>query len=381
MLFVRVLAAAVKPAIAGGVVAGAAFGGYTAYDHWHGGDVTAFRQVQQADNQHLLITEFAESRDSIVAVNPDDTSDRSTIATVDHAPGWGIFALLAPDGGAIAYTALPPDTERPSPDSDAQAAIIDTDGDTTLLATDADLLITPVWAPDGDAIVVRTSEPQQDDNGSFELVLLGRDGSRETVTSWDSAAPFPIAFSPDGGTLYFATIGATGTDLYRIARDGTDEMKIAHLTDEVARDWKLSPDGASLAYTVAEAGPQPSIRTVSLDLASGAASVATDDRGRAELNPVFGAEGELTMAAVAPDGQAETLSVDESGGQRALSSAADAVDLPLAWSPDGATLAVRAMEGSTQIDAGAGHIEVLRADGGRERISDDVDALIVGWMP
>ena len=69
----------------------------------------------------------------------------------------------------------------------------------------------------------------------------------------------PIAFAPDGSAFYFATLNATGTDLYRVAPDGSAESLIAHLSDEVARDWKLSPDGTRIAYSAAESGPSQAI--------------------------------------------------------------------------------------------------------------------------
>ena len=55
------------------------------------------------------------------------------------------------------------------------------------------------------------------------------------------------------------------------------------------------------------------------------------------------------------------------------------MDLPLGWSPDGGTLAVRSVEGETPFDAGASHVELI-TDGGRERVSESSDVTIVGWM-
>ena len=126
---------------------------------------------------------------------------------------------------AIAYTALPSDTTKPGPDAPAKAAIVDVNGDVTPLADDVDLLIAPVWSPDSASIVVRKNTPAPDAAGSFELLLLGRDGSRATLTTWTTASVFPIAFAPDGAKLYFAALNNAGTDLYSIAPDGAAETK------------------------------------------------------------------------------------------------------------------------------------------------------------
>ena len=378
MLIVRVLAAAIKPALVGGAITASAAGGFAAWQYTRD-DVTAFQRVQSA-GQRLLVSEFGEGVDTIVAIDPADPQrGRTQVARIDHAPGYGIFAALSPDGDAIAYTALPADTPRPAPDAPATAAIVEDDGDVVTLATDIDLLIPPVWSPDGASIVVRKNTPAENSAGRFELILLGRDGSRSTITSWSSAAVFPIAFSPDGAALYFATLDETGVDLYSVAPDGAAETKIAHLSDDIARDWKLSPDGAMLAYSVALSGAQPRVVTMTLDLATGIAAEAVAESSGAEFNPAWTPDGELTIASLDAQG-GSAVSVDANGATEQITSSDGAIDLPLGWSPDGATLAVRTIESAPANEDAGSHIELVTQDGGRERISDRADVLIVGWM-
>lgn len=380
MLIVRVFTAAAKPALAGSALIAAVAGGYFAVNNVRGGSVSAFQQVQ-GHGQQLVISEFGERADSIVAVNPADVSSRKTIATIEHAGGFGVFPSLSPDGKAIAYTALPSDTAKPSPDTPAHAAVVDVDGHVTLLADDVDLLVTPVWSPDSESLVVRKNTPSADSAGTFELLLLGRDGSRATITTWSTASVFPIAFAPDGSKLYFATLNASGTDLYSIAPDGSDETRVAHLSDQIARDWTLSPDGSTLAYSAAESGAQPRMITMTLDLATGAATQALAAAGQhLEFNPRWDGDGRLTVAAVRPQGGSDALSVDSAGTTDSVAGSDDAIDLPLGWSPRGDRLAVRAVQGATPFDAGASHVELVGRDGARERVSDSADVLIVGWL-
>lgn len=378
MLIVRVLAAAIKPALVGGAITASAAGGFAAWQYTRD-DVTAFQRVQSA-GQRLLVSEFGEGADTIVAIDPADPRiGRTEVARISHAPGYGIFAALSPDGDAIAYTALPADTPRPAPDAPATAAIVEDDGDVVTLATDIDLLIPPVWSPDGASIVVRKNTPAENSAGRFELILLGRDGSRSTVTSWSSAAVFPIAFSPDGAALYFATLDETGVDLYSVAPDGAAETKIAHLSDDIARDWKLSPDGSMLAYSVALSGAQPRVVTMTLDLATGIAAEAVAGSTGAEFNPAWTPDGELTIASLDALG-GSAVSVDANGATEQITGSDGAIDLPLGWSPDGATLAVRTIESAPANEDPESHIELVTQDGGRERISESADVLIVGWM-
>ncbi|HEY8173257.1 MAG TPA: hypothetical protein VIH21_09210 [Dehalococcoidia bacterium] len=380
MLIVRVLAIVAKPALAGGIVLAAAGGGAYAIDRARNDDPTPF-ETAQSRGQQLVVSEFGQHTDTIAAIDPEDPGARIEIATIDHADSYGIFATLAPDSDAVAYTALPPDTAHPSPDAPAHAAIVDASGDVKLLADDVDLLVPPLWAPDGSAIVVRKSVFRDDGTASYELLFLGRDGSRSTITQWSSAAVFPIAFAPDGSRLYFATLNAGGSDIYSVATDGADETRIAHLTDGIARDWRLSPDGTAIAYSVADPTAE-GVRTMLLDVAAGAVTdaSASPDADRVEFNPAWRADGRLTVASIKPDGGGDAVALDASGDAETLTHNASTIDLPLGWSPDGATLAVRSVDGARPHDAGESHLEIVRDDGSRERVSDNPDVLVVGWM-
>jgi hypothetical protein len=386
MVLVRVLAALSKPAVVAGAIAATAAGGWFAVDSLQPHGHVSPLQAIQGKGQRLLISEFGNSTDTIVAVNPADVSDRRDIVTIDHAYGYGVFAVLSPDGKAVAYTGLPPDTTKPGPDAPATAAVVDVDGDVVPLADDVDLLIPPVWSPDSASIVVRKNTPGDGGAGSFELLLLSRDGSRSTITTWSTAAVFPIAFSPDGSELYFAALNNSGTDLYRVAPDGSDETKVAHLSDEIARDWRLSPDGSRIAYSVAESGASPRVVAKIISIDTGAISdalplavEAAPGTVRGQFNPTWNRNGELTIASLKPNGGGDTMSLDATGSASELTTNDDSFDLPLDWSPDGGTLAVRHIEGSAPADASASHVELVHGSQ-RENVSDVADVLIVGWV-
>ncbi len=398
MMFLRAFAAAAKPALFTVALAATAAGGWYAYDNVTGDPPTTFERVQSA-GQRLLVNEFGIDADTVVAVDPADvTGARDVVATIDHAPEYGAFASLSPDGEAIAYTALPVDAADPGPASPAITGIVEADGDAVVLASDVDLLVAPLWSPDSASIVVRKNTPCEDAGlscdeypaGAFELLLLGRDGSRSTVTSWRSASVFPVGFSPDGTTLYFATLSTLGTDLYRVGADGAEEALIAHLSDEVARDWRISPDGTAVAFSAAESGATPSIVARTVVLATGqivdvlmpdmqAAGPSSTGLARGEFSPAWAPDGALTVAAMNLDGGATAVST--SGGEATAEiRATDRIDLPLGWSPDGESLAVRSVEGETPYEAGASRLELVR-DGVREQVSDSSDVTIVGWLP
>ncbi|MGH7187433.1 MAG: hypothetical protein ACREIB_14290, partial [Pseudomonadota bacterium] len=79
MLIVRVLAAAAKPALVAAAIGAGATGAYTVAggDLPGRGQTSAFQQIQD-DGQRLIVSEFGARQDTIVALDPDDPSARTT---------------------------------------------------------------------------------------------------------------------------------------------------------------------------------------------------------------------------------------------------------------------------------------------------------------
>ena len=141
---------------------------------------------------------------------------------------------------------------------------------------------------------------------------------------------------------------------------------------------------------MAESGPVPSIVARTLILATGAIADAlpasalasgppSTGVARGEFSPAWAPGGGLTIAALNLDGGATAVSTADGDATAELRSV-DTIDLPLGWSPDGETLAVRSVEGETPYEAGASRVELVR-NGVRQRISDMSDVTIVGWLP
>ena len=198
---------------------------------------------------------------------------------------------------------------------------------------------------------------------------------------------------PTASKLYFATLNNDGTDLYSVAPDGTDETQIAHLSDEIARDWKLSPDGAQLAYSVADSGSAPAMIAQTLDLATAAISDAiapsslqagppSTGIARGEFNPAWRGDGALTVAASNSMAAADAMSIDADGAIAAqVTHNSDGIDLPLGWSPDGDDARRRARRRQDAVRGRARATSSWCAAAPRERVSDSADVLIVGWLP
>jgi Tol biopolymer transport system component len=395
LTLLRVLVGAAKPLAVGAVIIGGSLG------LWRfalGGLAESERQVPepsielQAEAPLVVYSEFGAREDTIWAADSADPERRSALATVEHAEGYGIFASLSPDGLRIAYTALPPTESYPSADAPAELWVIEADGaNGRLLATGVDLLIAPVWSPDGASLLVRRSASVEDAAGSFELLRVDVAGQVVKLVGSTSGL-FPIGFSPDGEMIYYAQLSAEGTDLGRVPADGATGELIAHLSDDIARDWHLSPDGTRLAYLAAREGTAGFSAHV-LDLGGGAVAAAPTDAFSAlnargaqapdEFNPIWHPDGQnLTVGRIEKGIAAPAVSLSSADGSlQAMAGPQRGFDVPLSWSPDGGYLAVRAFTGSSASDPGSSQVVVVAAGAGRLELSSLSDVEVIGWLP
>jgi hypothetical protein len=362
LLFVRF--AALVAVVALGLAAGYLFGMPGRDDN-----ASAERPALPDANAPLIVyTEFASSADALWVADPDDPGDRTQLALVPHAANYGIVASLSPDATRVAYTVLPPSVSDPAPDAPAQLWVLDlASGDASLVADGIDLLVAPVWSPSGDAVVVRQSTWAEGAGGQFELLRVGLDGTSSTLVS-STDGLFPIDFTPDGSAVYYASIGAGGTDLLRT---GASEP-VAHLSDGFARDWKLSPDGSQLAYLV-EGPPGIAFEAKVLDLGSGAAGQAIAGVPIEAFSPAWTPDGTLTIGRLAGSAQIE------GGAASSLPKPDAGFDAPLSWSPDGAHFALRAFEGASVASPGPSSV-VIANGSARHVLADTADITVLGWL-
>lgn len=333
----------------------------------------------------IVFSEFGPNTDTIWAASADNPSHRTAIAVVEHAPEYGIFPSLSPDGRRIAYTVLPPGGAADI-DAPAELWVINADGsDRRLLAADADLPVTPVWSPDSGSLVIRRSAPAHNAAGSFRLLRIGLFGG-ETLLAQADAALFPVGFSADGAVFYFVRLSPNGTDLGSVASGGGAATAVAHLSDGFARDWRLSPDGTRLAYLAPTSdGVTSFYGAVVLDLAGGASMMKAAAIGsKGNFSPVWHPSGQkLTVGRVGEAGRpagALQIAVAAAGGAQALAAPARGFDVPLAWSPDGGYLAVRSFEGGSPASPGRSWVMLTDGSGERQKLSSVSDVEIAGWI-
>ncbi len=350
----------------------------------------------------LVFAAFGETADLIYVAPATNPEERTIIDTVQHAEGWGINPG-AMSGNLIAFNVIPTGTpaQRGAP---SELWLLDAKtGAKTRLARDADLLVKPQFVSGGKAILYRrsvggasggaapstpgTSGPSGPGGISSDVQAIVRvdiETQARTVLHEEPTAFGILPVGIDGsGALLFARLSNNGTDVF--SKRGNSAPALAfHASDEIARDWQLSPDGKSLAFLA----PQPRAERV-----VNRAQVVSIEAGRAVTLPDADANGEQYGPTWTPDG------ADLAVGQEALNTGHAAVtllrpgtqpstlagpskgfDVPVAWSADRTYLAARTFDGQNSTNAGRETAVVIARSGERYAVSAPGEVILVGWL-
>jgi hypothetical protein len=323
----------------------------------------------------LVFAEFGLNADEIYLAPANDPEQRTPLQTIPHAEGWGINPAPQLVAGRTAYTVLPPDAS-PNRDSPAELWLLDVvTRSATRLSRDADLLAAPVLSADGTTLAYRRTE----DGGVQAIVRVDLETRARRVlhAEQSSFGVFPVGFDEDGAVL-FARLSADGTDLMRVT-DGDRAELLFHASDEIARDWRLSPDGASLAYLAPELTAERVVhRARVVDLAG--TEVLTLPADLAEHFAVAWRHDGALAVGREPLGAASAAPlVLNDARTMALRAATTGFDVPLAWSLGGGYLAVRHFDGEGSQNPGTETLVVLGGDGSRVTVSARTELIFLGW--
>lgn len=326
----------------------------------------------------LVFAEFGQLADRIYSADADDPARRTLVATVEHAEGWGINPAPAMAGALVAFLALPPGS--PGRGAGAELWLLDLeDGERTRLARDADLFAAPVFAADGSYLAYRAFGV----DGEQRIVRydLERRTRRIVHRYAGEFGVIPVAATDSGATL-FVELSTGGTDLFSVDGDGNVDW-LLHASDEVARDWQLSPDGSRISYLAPErAGERVLQRLHVVSLNGGSGDSTPVAAGSQQFAPVWDTTGgALTFGREPyPDATASaaTLSLAD-GNVTALAAPEQGFDAPLGWSPDGRYLAARSFDGRSAFEPGAESMVVISVDGQRYVVTAASELIFIGW--
>ncbi len=279
------------------------------------------------------------------------------IARVPHLPGFASTGAVSPDGKQIALVSV----DGGSP-SHPVASLNVVDLETGLVRSVARNIVpgqVPVWSRDSSSIVVSRMPAGNEARGPIHLVEVSTGGEHlETLLAAVDGVLgiFPVGYTSNA-RIVSIVVDARGS----VLRIGDFEWGL--ISDGITRDWKLSPDGAELAFieTVTSGGVQYRARAIRLADGPGVSAQALS----AEVSALGTAWNPATKAAtfgVEPAAAKEYGSV----GAQSLSSATSSdsgFDVPLGYSADGENLAVTRWSGQSFQAPGQPVLQIVSAAG------------------
>jgi len=365
------------PLVAGAAVLGLAISGFLLVRAL-GGDEPATVATTTSEPR-LVFAEFGENADLLYLAPPNRPQERTLLETIEHAPGWGINPASGAAGPLVAYTVLAPGVV-PERDTPAELWVIDlATRERTRIARDADLLVAPVFADNGAVLVYRRSAGSQQ-----ELVRVVIEDSTRSVVHAEQTTfgIFPIGYASDGNLL-FARLSTAGTDVLGV-RDGAAPTLRFHASDQIARDWRLAPDGSAVSYLAPEARGERIVHRAYV-IGLGDEERALPDTGSPtgeQYGPTWTPDSRaLTVGQEAETETAAPATVLSLAGDDpiALAPPEQGFDVPALWSPDGQYLAARTFSGVNSMDAGAESAVVIGADGNRYPVTAATEVILIGW--
>ena len=294
----------------------------------------------------LLVSEFGDEQSTLWLVEADAPERRTLFGHVLHAPGWELVGAVAPDGERIAYLHLPPG--RRDPQSEAVLTVADADG-SRALADGLDLRGGLAWSADGSAVYARRTLDRGGELPRFILLEIDVvSGQARTLLSRDDVFGLYPVGRPLSGPVYAVVIGSGGSDLVVVGGDGSGGQRLAA---GITRDWTLSPDGSRLAFSE-QHGVELEVRVASLvdEAPFAATQVLLSEAGipnpLGTASPAWHPDGSLSIGTFGATSGSPTLRVQGNGASAFVEAErAQGFALPVAWSPAGTHLALRAFSG------------------------------------
>jgi hypothetical protein len=325
----------------------------------------------------LVFAAFGQTSDIMYVAPATKPDERTVIDTIPHAEGWGINP--GPMwGDLVAFNAIPTGTPGPR-GAPAELWLLNArTREKVRLARDADLLVKPQFIEGGRAVLYRRSE---DDVQA--IVRVEVETQSRTVIHQERTAFGIIPVGADSsGALLFARLSNTGTDVFRKADGGAPTLAF-HASDELARDWQVSPDRKAIAYLAQQSrGERVVYRAQAVSLEGRALGLPDADAHGEQYGPVWTPDGaDLAVGQEPTSTTAAPVALLRAGATpTALVAPRQGFDVPFAWSENGNYLAARTFDGKNSMDAGRETAVVIARSGERYPVSAPGEVILVGWL-
>ena len=296
---------------------------------------------------------------TLTLLEPD--GGRHEVTTLAPGAGTPAFPAWSPDGESIAFVARSFVLSDPEADWGDDVYVVSRDGGQPRLVrkhtAKGEQVFGLAWRPEGEHLLLGRIDIELRNGipaaiaGAAVVELDVASGGERTIVE----GAYDPSLSSDGARLAYLALGELPTETTVVVAngDGSDPIALVESTDyEVLRFPRISPDGASVAFTAAER------LTASRD------GGGLDGRGRAEgwiaaiLGPLFPRRAEahgIPMDIWLAD--VETAEVQQVTGI--------GEDDPYpAWSPDGETVVFMATNGLYEVALNEGEDGLVRTGNG-----------------
>ncbi|HZO25307.1 MAG TPA: hypothetical protein VFH48_04860 [Chloroflexota bacterium] len=351
---------------------------------WLGGRRAAF--AAQGPGGLIVLPRGRE----IGLVRPDGTEHRTI---VNLGPGEFIADVaLSPDGSKVAFGLFTARTGDGAGGSDIVIAPVENDAERTVIVPrdrPGMLLAGPQWSPDGTALVFEAVGLTATGQAGVSAEWVAIDGSgRRTVAQ---SARYP-SFAPDGKRIVYTRALPTGDALWEQPLDGSAGREIVPDSQFLVLVYpRYSPDGTRIAFAgvgdtlptyPVPPGPPGAPGTQPSPAAPGAPRPPSSpdgplgpggaiDQGSPKLLPgVSGSDATYPRSVAAHGFPAEPYVVSPSGGDARRLAELPIDDAAVAWSPDGAWIAVSGASGVFLVNV---------ADGETRRITENGSFGAIDW--
>jgi Tol biopolymer transport system component len=336
----------------------------------------ATSDVAAAQSNRVAYMQFGIDADTLRLADPSDPSTADTLLTIPHAAEYGILPRMSPDHTRFAYTALPAGVPSPGPDSPAELWVATMTNDApSRLADGLDLLVPPMWTPDGSSLVYRRST-----NGNQTLAMMDSNGGEERIVAYsETEALFPVGFVSDSGELLYVGLNdSDGSHLYRVELATGVATQIGTLSPGLTREWSLSPDGTRLAYLdIAFSETQIASQAYAMEVATGTTTPITSN-DEVAFGPIWSDAGQLAIGTFNEATQDAALLIVDGDSRSTVAGPASGFDVPLAYSPAAGAYLVSSFENDSITSPGRSTLTLVKADGTRETIAEG-EVTLVGW--